>query len=366
MTDTNDTISNIRLMHRRRRFAMKIQQKLDRALESYVRINLTDWSPDMDEKARDKINATVRTMIKSARKDGGGDTELALMVAMNDRARLPADEMRDNAEHLMEAAAKTLPVYGWIESIPGAGALGLATILAETGSFDNYSNPAKVWKRLGYAPYDGCAGSTWRRDTWRPRKLEAEEWEEIGFSPQRYALMTQIVTWLVNKQVIGAAKTEDGQGRPNGRYGEVYYKRRAKTGVAHPDWTKAHSHRDALRITMKEFLKDLFNEWRNASGQGRVDAHAHDAGGDAAGHWLSDAQVGGARRKSSRRPSAVDAQDGSAASAAGPESDDAHAASARRTTSRRQHLSETQHALAASAAGPVLSDAHESDARRTP
>jgi hypothetical protein len=34
--------------------------------------------------------------------------------------------------------------------------------------------------------------------------------------------------------------------------------RRAHTAVSHPDWTKLHARKDALRITMKAFLKDLW------------------------------------------------------------------------------------------------------------
>ena len=47
---TAAVIEQIRSHHRRRRFAMKIQQKLDRALESFIRINGTEWQADVSEK----------------------------------------------------------------------------------------------------------------------------------------------------------------------------------------------------------------------------------------------------------------------------------------------------------------------------
>jgi hypothetical protein len=166
----------------------------------------------------------------------------------------------------------------------GAGALGLATIVAECGDLSNYATPAKLWKRLGFAPYDGHAGSTWKRETWRPRSLSKDEWIENPFSGERYALMAQIATWLVNAQWIGAKKSETGEGKPNGPYGEIYAKRRTHTKTTHPEWSDGHRRKDALRVTMKKFLLDLWGEWHrnavaienlNSRGQVRPPAPGH-------------------------------------------------------------------------------------------
>ena len=61
MTDIAETIALIRGLHRQRRFAMKVQQKLDRSLESFLRINATEWNPNADEKDREKANREVKT-----------------------------------------------------------------------------------------------------------------------------------------------------------------------------------------------------------------------------------------------------------------------------------------------------------------
>jgi hypothetical protein len=242
---------------------MKIQQKLDRSLESYFRINATEWNPNASEEEREKENKKVKDLIKRIRK--GEPHQFAHTVSVCDAARAPADELRKTNETEMERAAKALPIYPWIESIRGAGALGLATIIAEAGDLSNYSQPCKLWKRLGFAPFDGYAGSTWKRETWRPRKLSKEEWIEHPFSGERYALMHQVIVWLVNAQWIGAAKAGNGEGKPNGPYGEIYAKRRAYTAKTHPDWTKQHARMDALRVTMKAFLKALWIEWQRVS-----------------------------------------------------------------------------------------------------
>ena len=256
------TISKIRTHHRWRRFAMGIQQVLDRKLESFIRINETEWHVLDDEATRDKANKEVAAMIKAARK-GEGPESVQAVVALTDKARAPADAERARHEKEMEVLARSLPVAPWVETVPGLGYLGLATIIAETGDLSMYSNVAKVWKRLGYAPFEGLAGSSWKRQSWRGGRaaLTAEEWTTNPFSGRRYALIHTVSVWLKNKQWIGAAKSEDGVGKPNGIYGEVYAERRAHTETTHSDWSKQHAHMDGLRVMMKEVLKDLYLEW---------------------------------------------------------------------------------------------------------
>lgn len=257
-----NVVEAIKAHHRRRRYAMKVQQKIDRALESFIRINATEWTYDAAETDREKFNRQVASIIAAARK-GEGDKLIVELVQKTDRGREPFDAMRKAAENAMEKLTDQLPVTEWIKGVHGAGALGLATIVAEAGDLANYPNPAKLWKRLGFAPYDGHAGSSWKRQTWRPRTLTAEEWIANPFSGERYALMHQIAVWLVNSQWIGKAKTESGEGEPNGSYGEIYAARRKHTMQTHADWTDGHRRMDALRVTMKAFLKDLHVEWRN-------------------------------------------------------------------------------------------------------
>jgi Transposase IS116/IS110/IS902 family len=260
----SSVIEAIRAHHRERRFAMGIQQVLDRKLESFIRINKTDWHVLDDDETREKANKEVDALIKRARK-GEGDPSIILIVGLTDKARAPADAERKRHELEMESLAEQLAVAAWVKSVPGFGLLGLATIIAETGDLANYPNVAKVSKRLGYAPYDGLAGSSWKREKWRNGRpaLTPEQWIENPFSGRRYALIHMISLWLKNKQWIGAKRTDDGVGKPNGYYGEVYATRRAHTAQTHPDWSKKHSHMDGLRIMMKEVLKDLWFVWNN-------------------------------------------------------------------------------------------------------
>lgn len=51
--------------------------------------------------------------------------------------------------------------------------------------------------------------------------------------------------------------------KSGGEYRDVYDARRAHTAATHPDWTPGHSHNDALRITSKRILRDLWRASRD-------------------------------------------------------------------------------------------------------
>ena len=262
--DTSEIIKRIDEHHRARRYWMKVEQKLDRALEAYVRINHTDWREAEDEKTRKRESDRALEIIKAA-KGGDGTPALVALVQTTLVARQPASKERRSHEHEMENLAVELPVYRWVENVPGFGTLGFATIVALTGDLANYATVSKVWKRLMLAPYDGLAGSTWKRETWRPRALSKDEWIANPFSGERYALVAMIADSLHKKQIQGKAKSETKFGKPLGPYGMTYVDRRTHTAAAHADWTPMHSHRDALRIMVKSLVKDLWIEWRSGA-----------------------------------------------------------------------------------------------------
>jgi hypothetical protein len=265
MTDVTEIVDAIRSHHRDRRFAMKTEQKLDRSLESFIRINGgLNWDPDGEEADREKVNKEVQAVIKRIR--GGEAHRCAEAVATCDVARAPAVKMRTEHEKAMETLAKSLPVYPWVESIRGISAPGLATIVGEAGDLSRFSKPCQLWKYLGFAPYEGLAGSTWKREKWRPRALTKDEWIENPFSGEKYALIHQSAIWLVNHGIESAKKSDTEFGRPIGPYGEIYVNRREYTKVERPNWSKQHAHMDAVRYTMKKFLKNLWKEWNRRAG----------------------------------------------------------------------------------------------------
>jgi hypothetical protein len=259
-------IEQIRAYHRQQRFMMKMQSRIDRSMEAYIRCFVFGFSPMLPEAERKEITKKTTALLKQCREYSAPEeyVDIAEMVLQSDASRACWDKLCSGRKRAMEKLAKQVPAAAWVEAQPGVGLHGFAQIIGEAGDLSNYANPAKLWKRLGLAPYDGLAMSTWMRETWRPRKLTSDEWIDNPFKPERYAIMAQIGQWLWVKQWTGKEKAPP-DGKPNGHYGEVYARRRAHTTQTHPDWTPMHSHKDALRILMKQFILDLWVEWQRAT-----------------------------------------------------------------------------------------------------
>ncbi|HMA75333.1 MAG TPA: hypothetical protein VKP67_28180 [Xanthobacteraceae bacterium] len=280
ISGVRDAVLSIRIAHRRRRYAMKQQQGIDRRCESYIRSNYTDWRPDMGDDDRERIRKEVQAHLKRARSGEHEDAGLVELVRLTDRIREPVDLIRSEQERIMEKLAERLPGWSFVKSVKGAAALGFATIVAEcsalnreTGevtTLDDYANPSKVWKRLGFAPYDGRAGSTWKRDKWRPRALTNEEWIANPFSGERYALIIMIAESLFRHQWQSAEKAGTDEGQPIGPYGQLYADRRRVTAVTNPEWSKLHSKRDATRYMMKKYLQHLWSAWHDETRAART------------------------------------------------------------------------------------------------
>lgn len=137
--------------------------------------------------------------------------------------------------------AKQLPVWAWVESVPGCGALGLGLIVCETGDLAQYANPAKVWKRLGLAVFDGRA---------QRRVTDAAEAERQGYNPKRRSLMHNVGESLLK------------QNGKSGYYRTLYDERKAYETAQHPDLPLIHRHKRALRYMEKRFLLHLWQAWR--------------------------------------------------------------------------------------------------------
>lgn len=235
----------------RRKFFINAVNRQTNAAKALVRRAL-GWYAGDDEAKRDKINASAAKIVAVAL--AGKGCELPAVAAdleVIGQSISPLHAVRHQAELEMRRIARKLLIWQlWAKGVRGLGDLGLAVVLAETNDLALYSNPAKVWKRLGLAPYDGKAASTWRREG----GLNSEQWTAIGYSPRRRAeIFSCVGDPLFRQQTI-----------INGPYRQAYDRRRAHTANTHPDWSKGHSHNDALRIMTKELIRDLWVAWRQA------------------------------------------------------------------------------------------------------
>jgi hypothetical protein len=145
--------------------------------------------------------------------------------------------IRKETEKAMEKDAKQLPIWPWVESIPGVGALSLAQIIGEAGDLSNYANPAKLWKRFGLAVINGE----------RQRKFkDVEKALEHGYSPERRSILWVIGDCIIKKQ---------------GPYRDLYLQRKEVEQTKVPDGSKGLWHNRAKRYMEKRFLRDLWIAW---------------------------------------------------------------------------------------------------------
>jgi hypothetical protein len=194
--------------------------------------------------AGDKKEAEV--LYKSAL--NGQDHELAptALLAMQPllEGRDGIEKARLQVEKRLLLLAKGLPIAPWIEGVRGVGMLSLAGIVGEAGDIGSYSNPAKLWKRMGLAVIGGE----------RQRKKEGDAGILHGYNPARRSLM-----WTIGDCII----------RAGGPLKELYNQR--KEYEAPRVKTKMHAHNRAKRYIEKRLLRDLWRAWRD--GQSSSDPH---------------------------------------------------------------------------------------------
>lgn len=226
--------------------------QLDKRLMSVIRRGI-GWTWDAPEAERKPLNAQAERIAKAlltGKDSKPEDAEIADAIgpqaSVYRMAREPMIAGRKEVEAEMKRAARTLPVIEWQKSVNGFGEMGLAVIVAEAGDLSNYANPAKLWKRLGLAPYQGKAMSTWRMPSQRERALTADEWTEQGYSGARLGQVYGVVT----EPLIKANKD---------KYRAIYDHEKARKVAA--EWTLIHAHKHALRVMTKELILDLWRVW---------------------------------------------------------------------------------------------------------
>jgi hypothetical protein len=171
---------------------------------------------------------------------------VSMMVQAQSTTMKALDEQRKTLEKHVCKIIEDSPVWKqWAEPKRGVGSLTLAKIIGETGDLKTYSNPAKVWKRMGLAV---CGGT---RQGNAGKGATAADWEARGYSPRRRSLM-----WNFG----------DCQIKTRGAYRDLYDARKAEQNeVTMPDKykNKMHAHLSAQRYMEKRFLKELWGAWKH-------------------------------------------------------------------------------------------------------
>lgn len=184
----------------------------------------------------DKKAAEV--LYRSALGKGGHDLADVALGAITPlvEGRAVIEAARKAIEKRLAILAKQLPVAPWVDDMRGFGIGSLAAIVGEAGDLSNYSNPAKLWKRMGVAVMG---------DGKRQRKIGGADALDHGYSPSRRAVM-----WNIGDSLIKAKSPL-----------KAVYDARKLMEAERVD-TKAHAHNRAKRYIEKRLLRDLWAAWR--------------------------------------------------------------------------------------------------------
>lgn len=192
---------------------------------------VTPSEDERDEEGQSRVDTRSRTV------------DLAALVSLPYQlAEEPLRVHRARLEKRLELLVRDLPVYPWVESVRGFGALGLAQIVGETGDLSNYDTPAKVWKRMGLAVINGG----------RQRRVTGDEAFEHGYNPARRSVM-----WVIGDSLL--------KGNRDGAYRTYYLSEKERQRELHPDLSDLVTHLRAKRHMEKRLLRNLWIEWRAAS-----------------------------------------------------------------------------------------------------
>jgi len=241
-----DLISTLVELHRQRVALHKSEKSLTLQIKALCRRLVGGSTKEADTLYRSMLNGQGHELAMHA----------AAVTAPFVQARAVINESRAQAEKGLAQHAKLLPVWQWVDGVRGFGPGSLAAIVGEAGDIGTYSNPAKLWKRMGLA----VIGDS------RQRKVAGADAIEHGYSPRRRSVMWVIGDSLI-KTSIRVVRDDDGNDTGErsslSEYGQIYIDRKAYERPRVE--TDGHAHARAKRYMEKRLLRDLWRAWRIAS-----------------------------------------------------------------------------------------------------
>lgn len=227
----NDLIDKVR----KRYHLMRAHQRLDLQIQSYERGFRTQAKEILGMKDKDEIEAYVN--LKAV------DLKTPLHAAL-----MAIEWPRKGYEKQIKALGLLLPVWPWIEKLPGISSFGLGQLVGEIKDPWDYSGPAKVWKRMSLdVDPDGRAQR-------KVAGISEKEARRRGFCPRRRQL-----AFLLADAMIKRNKNPD---KSDGEYRTLYVGRKQYEIDRAPNMAAFIVHRRAARFMFKRFLLDFWREWR--------------------------------------------------------------------------------------------------------
>lgn len=251
MSSRAPQITMLRELQAQRVAAIRFQIRCINAARALARRRL-GFRIDLPEKERNAISKAAGELVKKIESGADVSDAIAATVLAMAAGRAPMDARRAAIERNQRELVRGLPGYARGMAIKGFGELGMAIIVGEAGDLASYSNPAKLWKRMGVATpqsYDSVtlAGEPCNK---KPKR-------------RRSALYT-----------IGDAlvKTNGDDGEYRGLYLARKAMELARTDDNKPK-SQGHADYRARRYMEKRLLRNLWRAWRADCGLGGNDAH---------------------------------------------------------------------------------------------
>jgi hypothetical protein len=247
-----------------RRFAIAMQNRLNRAVESYIatRMGYRNTMVAADRERLFKLATKLRQAVERGQEPppeaGSVGIRAAHLILRNHTSRESWDLMRQDAERRMTELAEMLPVWSWVEGVRGVSSRGLAVIVGEAGDLGSYPRKGHLFKRLGITVMD----DGFRQGRVPPgltKAERAEAWIERGYNPRRRAEV-----WALLDDVMLRAQWQGGAAK--GPYGAYYI--RKKTEYLGRGWQPKHADDAARRYMAKMFIRDLWKRWRRLAAAG--------------------------------------------------------------------------------------------------
>lgn len=237
-------------LQRQRAITIKSRNMQANRLQAIV-AGTMGYSSTMPEKERTKKFVEASELIKQVM-EGTAETPMKAVIQTTMIGIDAFNVMKEALEKEMVKQAKLLPVAQWVSQTPqrGFGNLFLAIIVGECGDLWGYENPAKVWRRMGCAPWE-FEGKTLMGATWRggkEGKLPASEWESYGYSPRRRS-----IAYLVGEGIV----KQNGEGPYRKRYDAT----KLRIKELHPDYSDLRCHRHGMLLATKKLLLNLWWNW---------------------------------------------------------------------------------------------------------
>lgn len=167
------------------------------------------------------------------------------------------------------------PLGAWIKTQPGIGEKQAARLLAAIGDpywntlHDRPRTVSELWAYCGLHVLPAgqtSAAAPSRFAGGEPQICDPDHaWpgtqrSNVGVAARRRK--GERANWSATAKMRAYLIAKSCMKQRSSPFRADYEDRRAYTAVTHPEWTAGHSHNDALRITAKEVLKQLWREAR--------------------------------------------------------------------------------------------------------